>query len=202
MKRENVKRAGSLNDTLNSLEKRMVAAQQAEIDEKNRAAQAEIDRQRAELEEAQRIQREKEEADRLAAEQKERDEQAERDRLTEEERKKNEPEPAVVTPATSAPSAILPGCAPQSRTSILDVELHGVSINVEFYYTPPSRGEREAGTGLQLSPDEGEEFEIIKVIYKDCDVTDLLEFAFNDIVTAIMESSAEGPNFGADPSEW
>lgn len=42
-----------------------------------------------------------------------------------------------------------------------------IDVTVEYDYTPPERGERESGTGLQLTPDYPEDLQIISVMDND-----------------------------------
>lgn len=54
-----------------------------------------------------------------------------------------------------------------STTITHPVTQEDIEVTVEFDYTPPERGERESGTGLQLTPDYPEDVEIISVMDND-----------------------------------
>lgn len=45
----------------------------------------------------------------------------------------------------------------------LETIVRGYKVEIDYDYTPPCRGERERGTGLQLSPDEEADVEILGV---------------------------------------
>ena len=55
-----------------------------------------------------------------------------------------------------------------------DITLEGVELRVDCDCYPASRGAREAGTGLQLEPDEPRTCEVTAVYVADVDIADLL----------------------------
>ena len=57
---------------------------------------------------------------------------------------------------------------------LLETEIHGVEVAVEYTYCPPVRGARDS-TGFQLEPDEPEEILIDSVKTQHCDeIADIL----------------------------
>lgn len=72
-----------------------------------------------------------------------------------------------------------------------EVKIHGVVLTVSGITFPPSRGERDRGTGLLLSPDEPGGIEIDAIMHGEDDVTDLLsQETIKKIEAALIEKWA------------
>jgi hypothetical protein len=66
-----------------------------------------------------------------------------------------------------------------ARSTTINTTVRGYRMEIIFDYTPASKGERERGTGLQLSPDEPAEIEIIGVTL--CDPSDIWEIISEEV---------------------
>ena len=86
------------------------------------------------------------------------------------------------------------------KTSSIEVK----GLEVEYEWWPSCKGKRE--NGIPIEPDEEAGFEITKIIYKDCDVTELLCEIFDHAETiyewtreAIEEDALDA---AADKADW
>lgn len=61
------------------------------------------------------------------------------------------------------------------------IQYNGEELEVCGHSWPFCRGEREPGTGLQLSPDDEAGFEVEEIFYKGIDVFSLMESAMDEI---------------------
>lgn len=73
-----------------------------------------------------------------------------------------------------------------STTITHPVTQEDIEVTVEFDYTPPERGERESGTGLQLTPDYPEDVEIISIM--DNDGNDYIDKLSKDDLSSIEDT--------------
>ena len=58
----------------------------------------------------------------------------------------------------------------------MQITFEGIQLQVEYEYEPAERGDREPGTGLLLSPDIEEQFDLtsVKVVDPDADILEML----------------------------
>ena len=58
-----------------------------------------------------------------------------------------------------------------------------IELSIDFTYFPPTRGERERSSGVQLSPDDPAEIEIDKILdSEDNDVTDVILSDYQELL--------------------
>lgn len=76
------------------------------------------------------------------------------------------------------------------KSHAIEVTVKGIPLEVEYDYYKGCRGQREQGTGIQLTPDEDPEIEINAVSVAGVEVTDLIS-DFGYIEEAIWDSMKE-----------
>jgi hypothetical protein len=89
----------------------------------------------------------------------------------------------------------------------ITVEYEDLTFDVEFDYTPASKGAREKGSGVQLEPDEPESWDICTIKLRNgkirpLDVTDwmsetMMSYFEEEVVEADLCGDGE-PRFGSE----
>jgi hypothetical protein len=76
-----------------------------------------------------------------------------------------------------------------------EVTVEGVVLRADGAYYPASKGERERGSGVQLSPDEPATFEVTAVHCGGDDIADILSAGrLEEIGNLVVEAMAEEPD--------
>jgi len=72
--------------------------------------------------------------------------------------------------------------------SLHDATIHyeDLTFEIQFDYYPASRGAREAGSGVQLEPDEPESWDVTEVKLVNPDVKDQIGIDVTDVMTDTM----------------
>jgi hypothetical protein len=73
-----------------------------------------------------------------------------------------------------------------------------VDVTVEYEYTPSERGERERGSGLQLTPDYSEDIEIISVTDSNGKEYELSDREMDMLVQKILDDVDDSDDGGFD----
>lgn len=78
------------------------------------------------------------------------------------------------------------------------ISIEGVELRVDGTWYAASRGAREAGSGVQLEPDEPETFEMSAIYVADVDIADLLSAGrIEHVENTVLEELA-----GEEPDEY
>lgn len=78
------------------------------------------------------------------------------------------------------------------KHSTIQTKVCGYRMEISFDYSPASKGERERGSGVKLSPDEPAEVEITGVKLLDPEdmyeiITEEVNISFKDALEAVWE---------------